>query len=83
MTAYPHAWPHRFADLGPAIHTQLHPTPLPASYWASQRPTLALEPGLGPAWLPADEVLQTVTGYWLLPGIRPLASVHGGPPLGH
>jgi serine/tyrosine/threonine adenylyltransferase len=83
MTAYPLAWAHRFAALGPAFHTELQPTPLPDPYWVGHSTALARELGLDPAWLQGDEALQAFTGNRLLPGMRSLASVYSGHQFGH
>ena len=72
------AWNHRFADLGPAFHTELRPTPLPAPHWVGTSPDVARLIGLDPSWLGSDEALQAFTGNTLLAGSRPLASVYSG-----
>lgn len=72
------AWNHRFADLGPAFHTELRPTPLPAPHWVGTSPDVARLIGLAPSWLGSDEALQAFTGNTLLAGSRPLASVYSG-----
>ena len=72
------AWNHRFADLGPALHTELRPTPLPAPHWVGTSPDVARLIGLDPSWLGRDEALQAFTGNTLLAGSRPLASVYSG-----
>jgi uncharacterized protein YdiU (UPF0061 family) len=78
MNATPERWTHRFAELGPAFFTELHPTPLAQPYWVGHSLSLALELGLDTDWLRSDEALQTFTGNQLLPGMRPLASVYSG-----
>ena len=77
-TVTPLRWTHRFAALGPAFHTELRPTPLPAPYPVAHNPALARELGLDPDWLSSDEGVQAFTGNTLLPGTRPLASVYSG-----
>ncbi len=72
------AWNHRFADLGPAFHTELRPTPLPAPHWVGTSPDVARLIGLDPSTLGSDEALQAFTGNTLLAGSRPLASVYSG-----
>lgn len=79
----PSRWTHRFAELGPAFHTELRPTPLPAPYWVGTSTGLARELGLDADWLRSDEALRTFTGNHLLPGMRPLASVYSGHQFGH
>jgi serine/tyrosine/threonine adenylyltransferase len=79
----PSRWTHRFAELGPAFHTELRPTPLPAPYWVGTSNGLARELGLDADWLRGDEALHTFTGNHLLPGMRPLASVYSGHQFGH
>ena len=74
----PSGWTHRFAELGPAFHTELQPSPLPAPYWVASSPAVARELGLDGAWMESDEALQAFTGNRLLPGMRPLASVYSG-----
>eukprot|EP01136_Pigoraptor_vietnamica_P016066 Opistho-1_new@4670 len=83
MSLPPSAWTHRFAGLGPAFHTELRPTPLPAPHWVGQSPAVARELGLDPAWMQGDEALQAFTGNTVLPGMRPLASVYSGHQFGH
>ncbi len=83
MNATPDRWSHRFAQLGPAFFTELHPTPLPQPYWVGHSLSLAHELGLDTDWLHSDEALQTFTGNQLLPGMRPLASVYSGHQFGH
>lgn len=77
------AWSHRFADLGPDFHTQLHPTALPDPHWVGQSRTVARGLGLTDAWMQSDEALQAFTGNTVLPGMRPLASVYSGHQFGH
>jgi uncharacterized protein YdiU (UPF0061 family) len=83
LADHPSRWSHRFAELGPDFHTELHPSPLPAPYWVGTSLNLARELGLDPAWLQSDEALHTFTGNQLLPGMRPLASVYSGHQFGH
>lgn len=77
------AWTHRFADLGPDFHTELHPTPLPDPHWVGHSSAVARELGLTQAFMQSDEALQAFTGNALLPGMRPLASVYSGHQFGH
>lgn len=72
------AWNRAFADLGPAFHTELRPTPLPAPHWVGTSPDVARLIGLDTSWLGSDEALQAFTGNTLLAGSRPLASVYSG-----
>jgi serine/tyrosine/threonine adenylyltransferase len=83
LAARPSRWSHRFAELGPDFHTELHPTPLPTPYWVGTSLNLARELGLDAAWLQSDEALHTFTGNQQLPGMRPLASVYSGHQFGH
>ena len=79
----PDLWSHRFAELGPDFHTELHPTPLPVPYWVGTSLGLARDMGLDTDWLQGEEALHTFTGNRLLPGMRPLASVYSGHQFGH
>ena len=79
----PLTWTHRFADLGPDFHTELHPAPLPDPHWVGQSSAVARELGLTQAFMQSDEALQAFTGNALLPGMRPLASVYSGHQFGH
>ena len=72
------AWNHRFADLGPAFHTRLPPTPLPAPYPVAHSPEVARLLGLDPAWLATDDALQLFSGNALPAGGDTLASVYSG-----
>ena len=72
------AWDHRFADLGPAFHTRLPPTPLPAPYPVAHSPEVARLLGLDPAWLATDDALQLFSGNALPAGGDTLASVYSG-----
>jgi len=74
----PSAWTHRFAELGPAFHSERLPSPLPAPYLVGASRAVARELGLDERWLGSDEALQVFTGNRLLPGTRPLASVYSG-----
>jgi len=78
LTATALPWSHRFADLGPAFHTPLPPTPLPAPYWVGTSRAVARELGLDDEWLASDAALQALAGNRVLPGSRPLASVYSG-----
>ena len=71
-------WRHSFAELGPAFHTELQPTPLPAPYLVSRNVPLADQLGLDAAWLASPAAVQAFTGNLGLPGSRPLASVYSG-----
>ena len=71
-------WHHGFAALGPAFHTELRPTPLPAPYWVGTSADVGRLLGLPPGWQQSPEALQAFTGNTLLPGSRPLASVYSG-----
>ena len=72
------AWDHRFADLGPAFHTRLPPTPLPAPYPVAHSPEVARLLGLDPAWLATEDALQLFSGNALPAGGDTLASVYSG-----
>jgi uncharacterized protein YdiU (UPF0061 family) len=77
------AWSHRFAELGPAFHTELHPTPLPSPHWVGRSPAVAQELGLDASFLQQSDVLEALAGNAPLPGMRPLASVYSGHQFGH
>ncbi len=71
-------WAHGYAQLGPAFHTELRPTPLPAPHLVALSEPLARELGLDPAGLAQPEVVAALTGTGLLAGSRPLATVYSG-----
>ena len=71
-------WSHRFADLGPAFHTELRPTPLPAPYPVAHSAAMAAELGIEPGWLSGLEGVTCFTGNAPLIGTRSLASVYSG-----
>jgi len=71
-------WQHRYAALGPAFHTRLAPTPLPAPYWVGRSPAVAATLGLDADWLHSDAALAALTGNAPLPGADPLATVYSG-----
>jgi serine/tyrosine/threonine adenylyltransferase len=79
----PTSWAARFHALGPAFHTELHPSPLPSAYWVGRSDALARDLGLDLGWLQSDEALQVFTGNRVLPGMQPLASVYSGHQFGH
>ena len=54
-------WRHSFAGLGPAFHTELKPTPLPAPYLVSLNAPLATELGLDPDWVASAAGVQVFT----------------------
>ena len=71
-------WRHSFADLGPAFHTELRPTPLPSPCLVGLNRALAQDLGLDTAQLASDEGVQALTGNLPIAGTRPLASVYSG-----
>ncbi|MBU1360990.1 MAG: YdiU family protein [Gammaproteobacteria bacterium] len=71
-------WRPGFAELGPAFHTRLRPTPLPAPYWVGRSDAVAKALGLDPAWWSSDDALAAFTGNRLLDGSDPLATVYSG-----
>jgi uncharacterized protein YdiU (UPF0061 family) len=71
-------WQHRYAALGPAFHTRLAPTPLPAPYWVGRSPSVAATLGLDADWLSGDAALGALTGNAPLQGADPLATVYSG-----
>ena len=71
-------WRHSFADLGPAFHTELRPTPLPSARLVGLNRPLARDLGLDAAQLTSDEGIQALTGNLPIAGTRPLASVYSG-----
>ena len=77
------AWQGRFAALGPAFHTELHPTPVPAPYWVARSAGMARELGWPADWWQAPEALALFAGNRVAAGTRPLASVYAGHQFGH
>ena len=71
-------WRHSFAELGPAFHAELRPTPLPQPHLVSLNRPFAAELGLDPSLLATPEVIAAFTGNALFAGSRPLASVYSG-----
>ena len=71
-------WTNRFESLGPAFHTRLQPTPVPAPHWVHRNEVLARELGLAPDWLQGSQALEVFSGNRLLPGMAALASVYSG-----
>jgi serine/tyrosine/threonine adenylyltransferase len=71
-------WQHSFAALGPAFHTELRPTPLPAPYTVCVNGRLAGELGLDAGLLASPEGVEAFTGNLPMGGARPLASVYSG-----
>jgi len=71
-------WQHSFAELGPAFHTELRPTPLPQPSLVSLNRSFAAELGLDPALLATPETVAAFTGNALFAGSRPLATVYSG-----
>jgi serine/tyrosine/threonine adenylyltransferase len=71
-------WQHSFAALGPAFHTELRPTPLPAPYAVCVNGRLAGELGLDAGMLASREGVEAFTGNLAIDGARPLASVYSG-----
>jgi uncharacterized protein YdiU (UPF0061 family) len=72
------AWRNSFHALGPAFHTELRPTPLPAPYWVGTNPAVARELGLGDSWAETQLALEFFTGNLGAAGAQPLASVYSG-----
>lgn len=72
------AWHNGFAALGPAFHTELRPTPLPAPYWVGTSADVGALLDLPEGWQQSDNALHAFTGNAALPGSRPLASVYSG-----
>ena len=71
-------WRHSFAELGPAFHTELDPTPLPDPYLVSVNAPFARQLGLDPALLASQAGVEAFTGNTPVAGSRPLASVYSG-----
>jgi uncharacterized protein YdiU (UPF0061 family) len=71
-------WRHSFAELGPAFHTELRPTPLPSPRLVGLNRPLARDLGLDAVQLTSDEGIQALTGNLPIAGTRPLASVYSG-----
>ena len=72
------AWRDGFQALGPAFHTELRPTPLPAPYWVGTNQAVARELGLDAAWTESQAALEVFTGDLTPAGTRPLAGVYSG-----
>lgn len=72
------AWDHAFAALGPAFHTELQPTPLPAPALVSGNQRLAEELGLPAGWLAQPRTVHQLTGNLVPEGSRPIATVYSG-----
>ncbi|MGE0430207.1 MAG: YdiU family protein [Hydrogenophaga sp.] len=76
-------WHNRFAQLGEAFFTRLHPTPLPAPQWVGASLAVADLLGLDRAWMNSPEALEAFTGNCAIAGSEPLASVYSGHQFGH
>lgn len=71
-------WIEGFARLGPAFHTELRPTPLPAPYLVSCNDALAADLGLDPRQVASPAGVEVFTGNLLPAGSRPIATVYSG-----
>jgi uncharacterized protein YdiU (UPF0061 family) len=67
-----------FAELPPAFHTRLMPTPLPAPYLVCASTSAAALIGLDPAVFETEEFVQVFTGNRVPAGSTPLAAVYSG-----
>ena len=72
------AWRNGFAALGPAFHTALLPTPLPAPEMVGLNSRLVDELGLDRALLASPAGVEALTGNRLFAGSRPVATVYSG-----
>lgn len=71
------SWKPGFQSLGPAFHTALQPTPLPAPYWVGHSAPAARALGLPADWR-NDTALAAFTGNLVPVGTQPLATVYSG-----
>ncbi|HEY0201200.1 MAG TPA: YdiU family protein [Burkholderiaceae bacterium] len=72
------AWHNGFAALGPAFHTRLVPTPLPAPYWVGTSASVTDLLSLDSIWFASQEALDTFIGNRVPEGAQPLAGVYSG-----
>jgi uncharacterized protein YdiU (UPF0061 family) len=72
-----------FAELPPAFHTRLMPTPLPAPYFVAASAPAARLVGLDAADLAHEDFVAVFTGNQVPPRSQPLAAVYSGHQFGH
>jgi serine/tyrosine/threonine adenylyltransferase len=70
--------PTPYSQLGSAFQTEVQPQTLHTPYWVCRNAALARELGLSDEWLRSQEVLETLTGNHVPPGLQPTASVYSG-----
>ena len=70
--------PTPYSQLGSAFQTEVQPQTLHTPYWVCTNAALARELGLSDEWLRSQEVLETLTGNHVPPGLQPTASVYSG-----
>ncbi len=74
---------HRYADLPPAFHARLAPTPVAKPLSIAINTRLAETLGIDPAWLSSPEGLAVMAGNVVLPGTQPLAQAYAGHQFGN
>jgi uncharacterized protein YdiU (UPF0061 family) len=67
-----------FAELPPAFHTRLQPTPIPEPYLICASASAAALINLDPAEFGTDRFVEAFAGNCTLPGSLPLAAVYSG-----
>ncbi|RYE68936.1 MAG: YdiU family protein [Oxalobacteraceae bacterium] len=67
-----------FAELPPAFHTRLMPTPMPAPYFVAASAKAAALVGLDPADLAHEDFVAVFTGNAVPPRAKPLSAVYSG-----
>ncbi|QJE02381.1 YdiU family protein [Massilia forsythiae] len=72
-----------FAELPPAFHTRLMPTPLPAPYFVAASSKAAALVGLDPADLAHEDMVAVFSGNHVPPRAKPLSAVYSGHQFGH
>lgn len=67
-----------FAELPPAFHTRLMPTPLPSPYFIAASASAAAQVGLDPQALAGDDFVDVFTGNKVAVRSQPLSAVYSG-----
>ncbi|MFM2075644.1 MAG: hypothetical protein RJB34_1949 [Pseudomonadota bacterium] len=78
MMPDPHAWTHRYADLGAVFATPQHPTPLASPAVVAVSESLAHTLGWTVSDLRSEAATQALAGNAVWPGTRPWAGVYSG-----